>query len=70
MTISTRRRGGVTLLELEGKLLVGRGDVALREAVESLLSAGESRIVLPGRFPRENLPEQPDFLTAAQRYLG
>jgi len=46
MRIGTRRRAGVTLLELEGKLLVGRGDVALREAVESLLSAGESRILV------------------------
>ncbi len=40
------------------------------ELNEVFSSAGESRIVLPGRFPREDLPEQPDFLTAAQRYLG
>lgn len=46
MKISTRRREGVTLLELEGKLQVGQGDVALREAVESLLSFGENRILI------------------------
>jgi hypothetical protein len=37
---------------------------------ELFTSSGETRIVLPGYFPRHDLPAQPDFLKEAQRYLG
>jgi hypothetical protein len=40
------------------------------ELNELFTSSGETRIVLPGYFPRQDLPEQPDFLKEAQRYLG
>ena len=33
MKISTRERDGVTILEPKGKITIGVGDVALREAV-------------------------------------
>jgi len=39
------------------------------ELIEFFSCGGERRIVLPGRFPRQELPEQPDFLEQAQRYL-
>lgn len=39
------------------------------ELCELFSSSGESRIVLPGRFPREDLPARPDFFREARRYL-
>jgi hypothetical protein len=40
------------------------------ELYELFSSSGETRVVLPGYFPRQELPERPDFLKEAQRYLG
>jgi hypothetical protein len=39
------------------------------ELTELFSSTGERRVVMPGRFPRQELPEQPDFLEQAKRYL-
>lgn len=36
----------VIILDLQGKLMIGEGDVMLREKVESLVDAGHRRIVL------------------------
>lgn len=36
----------VVVLDLQGKLMIGEGDVMLREKVESLVDAGHRRIVL------------------------
>lgn len=36
----------VVILDLQGKLMIGDGDVMLREKVESLVTAGHRRIVL------------------------
>jgi len=33
-------------------------------------NSGERRIIQLGCFPTRELPEQPDFLRGAQRYLG
>jgi len=46
------------------------GGAAQLELNELFFTDTVSRIVLPGRFPRQDLPEQPDFLKEAQRYLG
>jgi anti-sigma B factor antagonist len=46
MKISQRERGGVTILDLEGRLSIGEGDIALRKAIRSLLEDGESMILL------------------------
>ena len=35
MKINKRERDGVTILEVEGKITIGKGDVALREAVHA-----------------------------------
>ena len=43
------------------------GQLELDELFSS--AAGGSRILLPGRFPRTDLPAQPDFFKEAQRYL-
>lgn len=46
MNIKRREREGVVILELEGKITIGRGDVALREAVSSVLEEGRKNILL------------------------
>lgn len=46
MKIETRNVNGVTVLAPTGKLTIGVGDVALREAVHQALEAGSRNIVL------------------------
>ena len=46
MTITARNRGGVTILEPRGKITIGAGDIALREAVDEARSAGSSNILI------------------------
>ena len=41
----------------------------LLDLVELYSASGERRIVLPGYIPHAELPERPDFIKAAQRYL-
>src|SRR5829696_8463042 len=44
ITISERQAGDVTVLDLNGKVTIGEGSVALRNAIRRLL--GESKILL------------------------
>jgi len=46
MKIETRHRDGVTILDLKGKITIGVGDVALREAVQGARDAGANNILL------------------------
>jgi anti-sigma B factor antagonist len=46
MKIEKRERNGVTILELEGKITIGKGDVVLRDAVQQLLSAGVTKMLI------------------------
>lgn len=46
MEIQSRTREGVTILEPKGKITIGEGDVALREAIHEALEAGVTKIVL------------------------
>ena len=46
MKIETRERDGVTILDLKGKITIGVGDVAVRDAVESAIEAGNNNILL------------------------
>jgi anti-sigma B factor antagonist len=46
MKISARQKGGVTILEPKGKITIGVGDVALREAVHEALQAGSNKILI------------------------
>lgn len=46
MQISTRQSGGVTILDLKGKITIGAGDIALREAVRDKLDSGAKQILL------------------------
>ena len=46
MRITQRERGGVSILDLDGKLSIGGGDVAFRETLETLLASGETMILV------------------------
>lgn len=46
MKIDRRTREGVTILEVEGKVTIGRGDVALRDAVHVELAGGANKILI------------------------
>lgn len=46
MKIEMRHRGGVTILAPKGKITIGVGDVALRQAVLEALEAGNRNILI------------------------
>ncbi len=46
MKIDKRQRDGATILDLQGKITIGEGDVALREAVHEAIGAGAVNILL------------------------
>ena len=46
MKIYQRDEGNVAILELEGQITIGEGDVQMREAVLALVNAGQLRILL------------------------
>src|SRR4026209_1583031 len=46
MKASTRDIGKVTVIDLNGKITIGKGDLILKDAVEAVLKAGKTRILL------------------------
>ncbi len=46
MKVTVRHREGVSILDLKGKITIGVGDVAMREAVTGALDAGSTNILL------------------------
>ena len=46
MKTSIRNREGVTIVDLQGKITIGEGDVILRDTVHEALEAGSTNIVL------------------------
>ena len=46
MKVSSRERDGVTILDLKGKITIGVGDVALRDAVQETLNNGARQILI------------------------
>jgi anti-sigma B factor antagonist len=46
ITISERQAGDVTILDLEGKVTIGEGSVALRTTIRRLLGDGKIKILL------------------------
>lgn len=45
MTMSTRQAGGVTIVDISGRLILGEESAALRELVCDLLSKGQKKIL-------------------------
>jgi anti-sigma B factor antagonist len=46
MKIVERQINDVTLLDLHGKIMIGEGDDALRDAVTKVVEAGKTKIIL------------------------
>ncbi len=46
MHLATREVGGVTIVDLSGKITLGEGGMTLREEVRKLLAEGKKKIVL------------------------
>ena len=46
MKFTTREVGGVTIVDLSGKITLGEGGLTLRDEVRKLLAAGQKKIVL------------------------
>ena len=46
MKTSVRSVGSVSVMDLNGKITIGEGDVVLRDKVQELLDAGHARILL------------------------
>jgi len=46
MTASTRLVGGVTIVDLSGRIAAGDGSAALRDLTRNLISAGNKKILL------------------------
>lgn len=46
MKIDKRQRDGATILDLQGRITIGEGDVALREAVLAAVGEGAMNILL------------------------
>lgn len=46
MKISQRQVGDVTILEPKGKITIGSGDVALRDAIEAATRGGKAKLLL------------------------
>lgn len=46
MKFSTRKSGDVIIIDIEGKILLGEGDVEIKQAVDDLLKKGKKNILL------------------------
>ena len=46
MKVNVRQRDGVTILDLKGKITIGVGDVALRNAVQVAMNGGATRVII------------------------
>lgn len=46
LNISERQAGDVTILDLEGKVTIGEGSVALRTSVRNLIAEGKTKVLL------------------------
>ncbi len=46
MTITERSSGNVTILDVEGKILLGEGDVQLKRKIDELIEGGNTKLVL------------------------
>ena len=46
MKINKREKSGVTILDVEGKVTIGKGDVVLREAVLQAIGEGPAKLLI------------------------
>jgi len=46
MNVTKRQKGNVSILDLKGKITIGAGDIALRDAVQEALGGGATNVLL------------------------
>jgi anti-sigma B factor antagonist len=46
MTITERKNGNVTVLDVDGKILLGEGDVQLKRKIDELIERQEQKLLL------------------------
>lgn len=46
MSVNVRERGGVTILDLKGRIVLGDGALQVQAAVKELLAAGRKKLIL------------------------
>jgi len=46
MDVKKREKGGVTILDLKGKITIGAGEIALRNAVQDVINSGAKNLVI------------------------
>ena len=46
MNVNLRQRDNVTILDLKGKITIGSGDVALRNAVQEVMNSGAKNVLI------------------------
>lgn len=46
MRVSTRQKGDVTIVDLNGKITIGAGDIALRNAVQQAIDSGTKNVLI------------------------
>ena len=46
MRVSTRQKGDVTIVDLNGKITIGAGDIALRNAVQQAIDSGSKNVLI------------------------
>jgi anti-sigma B factor antagonist len=49
MNVSVRQHGDVTILDLKGKITIGSGEMALRNAVQDVLNSGAKKVLISMR---------------------
>jgi anti-sigma B factor antagonist len=46
MEVKKREKGGATILDLKGKITIGAGEIALRNAVQDAIAGGAKNIII------------------------
>ncbi len=46
MKFSSRSIGGISIIDVEGKILLGEGDVEIKQAIDDLIKRGHKRVLL------------------------
>ena len=45
MNVSTRNREGISVIDLQGKITIGKGDIALRDAFDQAVADGARKVL-------------------------
>src|SRR5687767_1716193 len=46
MNVNVRKAGDVTIVDLKGKITIGSGDAALRQAIQEVMNSGANKVLI------------------------